>query len=120
MLPRRKKDRYNYLEKHISRVLEFIAMNEPCVVVGMGRLTCECLTGSSILKKKAGTSWEPILKFKKIGVKKVWIANSPDEALFNPVLCVSISRVLGRAAMDADIPIAMDYTLPMFDFTNYQ
>lgn len=100
-------------------MLDFIQLNEPCVVVGMGKLSMECLLGASLLNRKAGTCWTPNLAFTRLGIEKVWITNSTDAALFNPVMAVSISRILVKAAEEADIEPKIDYSLPMFDFIKY-
>jgi hypothetical protein len=85
----------------------------------MGKLSMECLLGASLLNRKAGTCWTPNLSFTRAGVNKVWITNSTDAALYNPVMAVGISRILVRAAVEADLEPKIDYTLTMFDFANY-
>lgn len=119
-IPTIKKDRKEYLEPHIERLLETIKMNSPCVVIGMGKLSSEILAGGSLLKKKVDTYWEPnIMALRGLGVLKVWITYGPDAALYNPELLVGMSYVFCEAAKEANITIKFDYTLPMFDFSTY-
>jgi hypothetical protein len=119
-LPTKKKDRVEFLDSHMRKLKEVIRVNSPCVVVGSGKITCECLTGSSVLKRRAGTRWKTNLTFSRAGVKKVWIMHNTDAALYDPDLIVSMTRVLWKAATEAGIPTQIDYDLKMFDFSNYQ
>jgi hypothetical protein len=118
-IPTQKWKRKTFLAPYIEKLLDFISLNSPCTIVGMGKLAMECMLGDSLLKKKAGTYWRPNIPFTKLGVERVWITRSPDAALFNPELAVSLSRCIGKAALEANIDIKIDYTLPMFDFSNY-
>jgi uracil-DNA glycosylase family 4 len=118
-IPTKKFERRDFLAGHIASLLDFLRINQPCVVVGLGKLTTECLIGVSLISKRVGTYWRPTIPYARIGVKKVWIAYNPDAALYDPLLYVDISRVIGLAAIEANIPIKIDHTLPMFDWTNY-
>jgi hypothetical protein len=113
-LPTKKLERRKLLVPSIEDLKKFIEVHQPCVVVGMGQLACECFTGASLLKKKAGTSWDS-----RLMDDKVWISQSTDAALFDPQLAVPISRVLGKAAMQAGINIKLNTDLTMFDWSNY-
>jgi hypothetical protein len=122
-IPTNKRRRKMYLAEniHMDRLVDIIRLNSPCSVVGMGRLSCEVLTGGSILSKKVGADWDsgfPIA-MRKIGVEKVWITYSPDAALYDPGLVVDISRVLGHAAMESNIKIEINRGLKLFDWSNY-
>lgn len=119
-IPTIKQERLAYLEPHKERLVDTIRMNIPCVVIGMGKLSSEILAGGSLLKKKVNTYWNPnIVAFWKLGIEKVWITYSPDAALYSPDLVVGMSYVFGEAAIEANIPVKFDYTLPMFDFSKY-
>lgn len=113
-LPKKKKERLQALLENIRRVKERIRMNEPCIIVGMGKLSCEVLTDASLVKSRAGTCW----RTKDFG--KVWITYSPDAALFDPPLVVEIYGVIAKAAEAAGIPIEFNPKVPMFDFEQYE
>jgi hypothetical protein len=83
----------------------------PSGVVGMGTLASECLTGYSILKKRAGSYWETLPQFRQAGIHKVWITHPSSECLLKPDLFVDITRTIGHAAMEISLPIKIDYTL---------
>jgi hypothetical protein len=93
---------------------EFIKVNSPCVIVGMGRLACETLTGESVLNSRAGTWWQT----EDFG--KVRIAQSTESALYDPELIVGISGVLTDAAVWAGLEIRFDPSVPMFDWEPYE
>ena len=113
-LPKKKKERLMTLSSNIRRVHERIRLNEPCVIVGMGKLPCEVLTDASLVTSKAGTCW----RTKDFG--KVWITYSPDAALFDPVLIVDIYGVLANAAKAAGIEIEFNPYVPMFNWEAYE
>lgn len=120
LIPTIKHERKEYLVPFVDRLIGVIKLNLPCVVVGMGKLTSEVLTGASNLKNKVNTDWTmPWGEIKKLGIRKVWITNSPDAALYNPELLVGMWWVLCNAAEEANIPIEIDYQLKMFDFSKY-
>jgi hypothetical protein len=112
-LPGKKKERLTFLTDHLTQVNEHINHHLPCVIVGMGKLACEYLTGHSKLIDRAGTCWRTGL------YGDVWITYSPDAALFDPVLCVSLYGVLFKAAESAGIEPKFDPSVPMFDWTPY-
>src|SRR5271165_2624795 len=125
-LPTKKEDRKVFLEESMeklhSEMLETKDRHGELVLVGLGKLSCECLTGSTELSEKAGTYWTNIRKIWHDIVpdgEKVWIANSCDAALFDPSLCVEITRVLAKAAEDACIQTEIKLDIPMFDFTPF-
>lgn len=120
-LPKKKKERKDFLQQDMERVVEIVEMNLPCVVVGMGKLASECLLDNapSILKKRAGTVWDTNSRFAKLGIERAWISYSTDAALYDPVLAVGISRVIGKAAREAGIEIQLNQDLKMFDWSNY-
>lgn len=90
--------------------LERIKANQPCVVIGLGKLACEYLTGASLVSTRAGTFWENPL------YGTVWITYSPDAALFDPTLVVSIYGVLAKAAAWAGIETQFNPSVRMFDW----
>ena len=111
-LPGRKKNRLREIFPDLSKADEFIRLNQPCVVVGFGRLP-EFLTGASVLSTKAGTWWDT----KKFG--RVWITHSPEAALYKPDLVVQISRVIKFAAGQAEIETKPN-NIPMFRWVEYE
>lgn len=112
-LPKKKQDRLDKMAPDLLKAKEFIRLNQPCVVLGLGRIACEFLTGASIISTRAGTCW----KTPKYG--KVWITNSPDAALFDPGMVVDIYGVIAKAAEAANIPTKFDPTIPLFDWSEY-
>lgn len=117
IIPTVKWKRRDYLMPHLDNLVEFINLNQPCVVVGMGKLCAEAMIGKSILKKAAGTYWDSktVLK-QKAKLYKVWISHTTDAALYNPELAVGITRIIWRAAMEAGIETKIDYSLTFPDF----
>jgi hypothetical protein len=92
------------------------------VVVGLGKLSCECLLDATDLNAKAGTYWKNVRRmWFDIVTDRIWIANSTDAALFDPVLIVEITRVLAKAAEQAGIEIRLrgPDELPVFDWSKY-
>src|SRR5262249_53123562 len=96
-IPSKKKERLGFLADHLTAVNQLISANQPCVVVGLGKLACEYLTGHSVISDRAGTCWPTA------NHGRVWITYAPDAALFDPVLCVSIYGVLFKAAEKANL-----------------
>lgn len=119
-IPTIKQERLDYLKPHKDRLINTIRMNAPCVVIGMGKLSSEILTGGSLLKKKVNTYWHPnIIALRGLGVYSVWITYSPDAALYNPEVLVGMSYVFCEAAKEAGIIVKFDYTLQMFNFSKF-
>lgn len=122
-LPTHKRERQVMLKTHLARLHERmrIAKEElgPMQIIGAGRLACECFTGSTELKKRSGTTWRPLAKWKDI-VDKVWICYSPDAALFDAGLAVEITGVLANAAKKAGVSTKTNLSLPMFDWSEYE
>jgi hypothetical protein len=113
-LSSKKKQRLEDLHVDIRRLHDQIQLNQPCIVVGMGKLPCEVLTGASLVSKKAGTSWQT----KAFGI--VWITYAPEAALFDSALVVDIYGVLASAARMAEIPTRFNLKVPMFDWESYE
>lgn len=113
-IPSKVWERKKFLEPHIEALKDFMVSNKPCSVVGMGKLASECLTKGSVLKKRVGTYWGVKPRFMEAGVKHAWITNVPDAGLYDPSLLVDITRILGKAAREAQIDIKIDYQLPMY------
>jgi hypothetical protein len=94
------------------------------VIVGLGKLSCECLLDRIDLSDRAGTYWTGVRPMWYDVIDegdKVWIANSPDAALFDHVLIVEITRVLKQAARQANIRTLWrpNDDLPMPDLSGY-
>ena len=120
-IPTKKAERKTELEPFVKALTKFIRANDPCIVVGMGRLCAEImleqgLTATTILGKRVGTYWMPRLDFTRAGIDKVWITYSPEAALFDPRLVVSMSRVIGKAARECGIEIKLNTEIAMFDW----
>ena len=90
-----------------------IDLHQPCVVVGMGRLSCEFLTGASLISRRAGTCW-----FNDI-LDEVWICYSPDAALRDPKETVGIYGVLAKAAEKAGIETRFNPEAKMSSWDKY-
>jgi uracil-DNA glycosylase len=119
-LPTKQAERHEFMLDHVEETREFIASHQPCVIVGMGKLTCECFLRTSTMKWVAGRPWKPRLSFRRDGIKKVWISHSPNAALFDPNLIVDISRVLGLAAREAGIDVKINFDVKMFEWDDYK
>ena len=102
------------LRGDLEKVKEEIAKAGEHIIVGLGRLPCEVLTGASILSSKAGACWDT----KKWGT--VWISYSPDAALYDPGLIVQISRTIMLAANQAGLDPKPAPNIPMFPFEEYE
>ena len=112
-LKKKKKERQLQLADDMRRLDVKIHANDPCVVVGMGKLSCEVLTGASLVSAKAGTCWNT----EKYG--KVWVTYSPDAAMFDPTVVVDIYGVLANAAKAAGIETQLDLSVPMFNWDGF-
>lgn len=113
-IPTKAWERKRFLDPHIDALKDFMVSNSPCSVVGMGKLSSECLTKGSVLKKRVGTYWGVKPRFMEAGVDHAWITNVPDAALYDPALFVDITRILGKAAQEAEIDIKINYELPIY------
>lgn len=113
-IPTKAWERKDWLEPHVEALLDFMLANKPCSVVGMGKLAAECLTKGSLLKKRAGTFWGVKPRFFLAEIDHAWICQAPDAALYDPGLFVDITRILGKAAREANIDIKINYELPVF------
>jgi hypothetical protein len=97
-LPTRKDEREETLRMDREQLASFFATESPGEVVALGKLPCEIMTGDSILKHKSCTCWRPLPVWQKLGIKRVWITHSAQEALYKPDLAVDIAGVLCTAA----------------------
>lgn len=113
MLPKQKKKRLDALSLDRRKLHLFIDVNQPCVVVGLGRLACEILTGASLINSKAGTCWT----VPKLG--RVWICYGPDAALYDPGMAVEIYGILAKAAEAAGIETKFNREVAMFDWGEF-
>jgi hypothetical protein len=105
--------RRDFLAPYIDELTEFIRVNQPCVVIGMGKLAGEILVGPSIFSTIVNTYWEPkFLPFiKYLGLRKVWLTYMPDAALLQPDIAVNIAGIIYRATLDAHIATKIDADL---------
>jgi hypothetical protein len=108
-IPTQQDERKKFLESSMSYLLEEMKTAQAevgqLVLVGLGKLACECLMDKVDLKDRAGTYWEQTRKiWFPIVMGRIWIARSPEAALFNAVLEIEIIRVLKEAANQASIP----------------
>jgi hypothetical protein len=122
-LPTKKKERQAMLGKHLTTLHERMVLAKKELgqmqIIGVGRLACECLTGSSELKKRSGTSWMPLQRWRDLS-DQVWICYSTDAALFDAGLAVEISGVISAAARKAGVETKIKTDLPMFDWSEYE
>ena len=114
-IPSKKAAREKFLAPHINKLEEEILLHSPSVLVGLGRLACEFLTGTPVLKNKAGTCWSN----RRLSDKKVWIGYSPVATLFDPNLYVDVTGVIANACQRAGIPTHFDPNVPIFDWSPY-
>jgi hypothetical protein len=121
----KKAQRQVFLKPHLEKLAGRIAIAKQEMgglqIVGLGRLSCECLTGSSELKKKACTSWKVNKLWEQL-VERAWVTYSTEAALFNCGLYVDIGAVLAAAATKAGIEIRMkdNNELTPFDWSPYE
>jgi hypothetical protein len=89
-------------------------------MIGLGKVSCECLTGSSELKKRSGTSWKVKSLWKDL-TERAWVTYSPEAALFDSVLEVDIAKVIGSAAKKVGIELRLknNEELPPFDYSDF-
>jgi hypothetical protein len=126
-LPTTKKERSKALEQWMVALALFIRKeaeevpNRQLEALALGRLACECLTGSSEIGKKAGTCWKPRQEWREIGLKRIWISYSTDAALFDPGLTPAIYGVIAAAARTAGFGICSKtpQELTPFDWSEY-
>jgi hypothetical protein len=123
-LPTKKTERQEVLIPHLKllhgRVTAAKEQLGEIRIVGLGKLACECLTGSSELKKRSGTSWK-VKKLWQDLTERAWVTYSPENALFDPVVWVDITRVIGSAAQKVGIQIRLktNEELPPFDWSEF-
>lgn len=87
----------------------------------MGRLACECLIGTSAITKRAGTCWKPRKEWIESGFKRVWVSFSPEAALFDPGVAVSITGTIAAAAKATGFVVSTkpQEEVPMFDWSEF-
>ena len=54
-LSNKKKERLEQMQGDLAKLEERIELNSPCVIVALGKIPCEVLTGASMLGARAGT-----------------------------------------------------------------
>jgi hypothetical protein len=119
-LSTRKWLREKELEPYVEKLVETIRRNEPCVIVGMGKLASEVLLGITMIKKVTGTKWRSKLRFARMeGHEALWITHSPNAALFDPNLAVEISQVVWQAALEAELPAELDHSIKLLSWEKY-
>ena len=70
-------------------------------VVGLGRLSCEALTGYEEIGKYEGTWWEPKEAATRQFSPVIWIGPNVNAVLMNPGIAGELHRVLWAAAVQA-------------------
>jgi|SRR5271165_1054780 len=119
-LPKKKRERQKRLAPYVDRLVEFIEYNEPCVLIGMGKLSSEVLLGVTMIKKVTGSKRRTQLPFMLMeNHREAWIVDSPNAALFDPNLAVNISQIIWAAALEAGLPAEIDYNVRLFDWSKY-
>lgn len=126
-LPTRKKERWTFLATSMEELgrsiqKELIRVPESNTeVLAVGRLACECLTGSSEIGKRAGTCWKPRKEWQETGLRRVWVSYSTDGALFDPALVTSIYGTIATAAKAAGFVLQhkTPQQLTPFDWSEY-
>lgn len=113
-IPTKAWERKTWIEPHLDALLDFMMFHKPCSVVGMGKLAAECLTKGSLFKRRVGAYWGVKPRYRQVGIDHAWITYMPDAALFDPRLFVDMTRIIGKAAREADIEIEINYQLPIF------
>lgn len=126
-IPTRKKERWSFLTTAMLDLDRFIQQRRDTPtrsnveVLAMGRLACECLVGSSAIGKKAGTCWKPRREWSESGFKRVWVSFSPEAALFDPGVAVSITGTIAAVAKATGFVVATKShkEVPMFDWSEF-
>jgi hypothetical protein len=111
-IPKKKQDRLAMPD--LVKAEDNIKATSNYLVIGLGKHSCEFLTGASLLNSRVGGCWNT----KKFG--EVWITYSPDAALYDPNLVVPIFGVIGMAAEEAGIKVKADPKVPMFTWEEYE
>lgn len=99
--PTRKADRMACIETCSSYRVSTLQMGQFSMVVGLGRLACEALTGSHELPKYEGTYWTPTEVQTRQYSPVVWLGPNVNAVLMNPSIAQELNRVLWKAAEDA-------------------
>jgi hypothetical protein len=127
-IPTQKEARKSFLATHMELLHKEMAEAKrvygEIVIIGLGKLSCECLLDEVDLKNRAGTYWVSSRKLWHDIIEEgevVWVANSPDAALFDAQLIVEITRVIKMGAKQAGIATKWlnNTECPMPDLSNY-
>jgi hypothetical protein len=123
-LPTKKVERQTFLVPHLKLLQGRVTVAKEQFgdirLIGLGKLACECLTGSSELKKRSGTSWKVKTLWQAL-TERAWVTYSPEAALYDSVLEGDIARVIGNAAMKVGIELRFKTNdeLPPFDYSDF-
>ncbi len=93
-LPRNKADRMRAIETCSQYRMGTLQIGAFPVVVGLGRLTCEALTGSHELGKYEGTFWPPTEAMTRQFSPVVWLGPNVSAVVMNPGIAGELFRVL--------------------------
>lgn len=95
--PSRIKERAGMLAEARTR-LEAVWLEQPGVIIGLGWMACELLTGrgKTKLKEMTGTRWTYVGDV----ARSVWVTYDPTACLYDPALMVDIAAVLVAAGKE--------------------
>jgi hypothetical protein len=113
--PSRINERKEYREAARVR-LEETWLNTPAVIIGMGWMACEMLTGRSKtkLKNMTGTRWQYVGNIARIA----WVTYDPAACLYDPGLTVDIAAVIVAAGKEAGLPMHLTNELETTSLMN--
>ena len=117
-MPQNKASRMQAIEACSMYRNNTLQMGAYPVVVGLGRLACEALTGSHEIGKYDGTWWESTEALTRQYSPTVWIGPSVNAILMNPGLAGELHRVLWAAAVHANYQPALCQIEP-FDWSEF-
>ncbi len=100
-MPSQKADRMRAIQACSTYRYATLQMGSFPVVVALGRLACEAMTGSDRLKDFEGTWWEPTEAMTRSYSPTVWIGPNVNAVLMNPAIAQELYRVLWAAAVHA-------------------
>ena len=117
-LPTNKAARMQAIEACSTYRTNTLHLGAHSVVVGLGRLACEALTGSQELNKFDGTWWEPTEASTRQFSPVVWIGPGVNAVLMNPGIAGELHRLLWAAAVHANYQPVLTQVAP-FDWSEF-
>jgi hypothetical protein len=83
--------------------MESIWLKQPGVIIGLGWMACELLTGKgkTKLKNQTGTKWVYVGNI----ARTAWVTYDPDGMLYDPAITVDIAAVIVAAGREAGLPM---------------